>query len=189
VAGSSGSGTGGAGGAGGTAVTVVDASTSSDASPVVFDASDCNCVPLAIRWGNNGGNARYTEESEVSPCKTYTRARDNGGNALPITCKQDLLACGSNSIGIGDLTGALRNADVQQALRSAPVLYGTDPRPVDGTVLRVVIASAVVDVGGPCGGGGACKPIPPGVAALAQVLSLLDKQELAKPPCSTTFPQ
>lgn len=101
---------------------------------------------------------------------------------------QDLLACGSNSIGIGDVTAALRNADVQQAIRSAPVLYGGDPRPVDGTVFRVVIAGAVVDVGSPCAGGAGCKPIPPGIAALAKMLSLLDMQELGKPPCSTTFP-
>ena len=157
---------------GGAAVTIVDASTPSDSGPVIYDASDCNCLPVSLHWGNNGGNARYVEDSAVAPCKTYSRMRDYMANAPPTTCKQELLACGSNSIGIGDLTGALRNADVQQAVRSAPVLYGGDPRPVDGTVLRVTIGGAVIDIGTPCAGGGACKAIPPGVAALGQVLAL-----------------
>ena len=69
------------------------------------------------------------------------------------------------------------------------MLYGSDPRAFDGTVLRVVIGGAVVEIETPCAGAGACKPIPPGLTALAEVLSLLDKQELSKPPCSTTFPQ
>jgi hypothetical protein len=169
-------------------VPVVDASTPRDGSAVIFDASDCNCVPAAVHWGSNGGNGLFSDSSEVSPCKTYTHMRESRGNAAPLTCKQELLACGSNSIGIGDLMAALRNADVQQALRSAPVLYGSDPRPVDGTVLRVEVGGAVVDVGGPCSGGAGCKAIPPGVAALAELFSALDRQELGKSPCSTTFP-
>jgi hypothetical protein len=169
-------------------VSVVDASTPRDGSAVSFDASDCNCVPASVRWGNNGGLVLYTDTSEVSACRTYTHMRDYNGNAPPQTCTQELLACGSNSIGIGDLTAALRNAEVQQAVRSAPVLYGRDTRPVDGTVLRIVIGGAVVEMGSPCAGGVGCKAIPPGVATLAEVLSMLDNQELGKPPCSTTFP-
>jgi hypothetical protein len=114
--------------------------------------------------------------------------RDNLGNAAPITCKQDLLGCGVDSIGIGDVTLALRNADVQRAIAAAPVLYGGDTRPVDGTVLRVTIGTAVVEIGNPCTGAAGCKAIPPGVAAFADVLSHLDKQQLGRPPCSTTFP-
>ena len=105
-----------------------------------------------------------------------------------MTCSQELMACGSNSIGIGDVTAALRNSDVQQAVRAAPILYGVDPRAYDGTLLRVVIAGAVIQIGAACpAAGGACKAVPPGVAALGQLLELLDTEELGKPPCSTTF--
>ena len=76
-----------------------------DASPVVFDASDCNCVPGTVLWGHNGGNVRYIDTSEVSPCKTYSHMRDYQANAPPVTCKRELLGCGVDSIGIGDLTG------------------------------------------------------------------------------------
>ena len=173
---------------GGSEVTIVDASTPREGGVVTFDASDCNCLPVTIRWGREGGRVLYTDTSQVSPCKTYSHERDNMANAPPITCSQELMACGSNSIGIGDVTAALRNSDVQQAIRAAPILYGADPRAYDGALLRVVIAGAVIEIGAACpAAASGCKAIPPGVAELGQLLESLDMEELGRPPCSTTF--
>jgi len=97
------------------------------------------------------------------------------------------LPCGSGALGIGDITGALANADVQSALRVAPVLYGRDLRPVDGTVFRVTVGGQTIDVGAACESLAGCRPIPRGVAALVEVLRSLDRQELGKLACSGVF--
>src|SRR5437868_6866803 len=52
----------GTGGAGGTTVPIFDASAPVDGGTVLNDASDCNCLPVTLHWGNNGGNVRYTDD-------------------------------------------------------------------------------------------------------------------------------
>jgi hypothetical protein len=80
------------------------------------------------------------------------------------------------------------NADVQEAIAAAPVVYGVDSRPVDGVLLRIEIGSAIVDVGSPCEpSSSACTEIPTGVAALQDGLeALFAQQHDVVPTCLNT---
>jgi hypothetical protein len=131
----------------------------------------------------------YQDLSTVTPCNTYLHERDFFRQERPsLSCTQELLGCGSASLGTTDITGALANSDVQAALKAAPILYGRDLRPVDGTVFRITVGgSKTIDVGTPCSTLQGCAAIPRGVAALVELLRALDEQELGRAPCSTIF--
>jgi len=90
-------------------------------------------------------------------------------------------------IGPGDVMRAIDNADVRAAIAAAPVLYGNDPRPADGQVMRIEIGSAIIEVGGACRAVD-CKPVPAGVSSLAEMLKAVTKQQLSRSPCNMTFP-
>ena len=63
------------------------------------------------------------------------------------------------------------------------MLYGSDPRPVDGPVRLIEIEGAQVLVGGPCEPPHSC-PIPEGVAALSAVIDdLIAQQQAGEPSC------
>lgn len=90
--------------------------------------------------------------------------------------------------GVSDVLQALQNPDVQAALAQGHVLFGTDPRPVDGTVLEIVArADTSLEVGGPCSGGASCSAIPAGVSALAELLRAIDDEQLQLEPCRSVF--
>jgi hypothetical protein len=169
-----------------------------DATPTPSDAPSCEyCFLHALSWGYTGGEVAFVETSTLGSCVSYTYSRTPVGSSTPqtLTCSTDISNC--TSISIRDVDGALANADVVAALASKTLLYGSDSRPCDGAVLDIRVDGAEVEVGGECGPGdagagcglpGACTPVPPGLRALATLLTQLDKQELAVPPCSTTFP-
>jgi hypothetical protein len=65
------------------------------------------------------------------------------------------------------------------------VLYGTDPRPVDGAVLQVEIDGRRIEIGGPCAGTAGCLPIPSGVAALGlELTAITDQIRATEPSCA-----
>jgi hypothetical protein len=99
---------------------------------------------------------------------------------------QDISDC-TGIVSAGDVTSAIAHADVQAAIAAAPVLYGEDPRPYDGQVLRIQVRSAVIDVGVPCRNS-PCKPIPAGVQNLGTLLQTMTKEQLAREPCKSIFP-
>jgi hypothetical protein len=141
-----------------------------------------------LSWGPNGGLVSQQDRSDVTPCRTYAHEREFFRQERPtLSCKQELLPCGSGALGIGDVTAALAHADVQAALAVAPVLYGLDLRPVDGTVFRITVAGKIIEVGDDCGGQTGCRDVPTGVASLVSVLRSVDEQELHKAPCSGVF--
>jgi hypothetical protein len=156
-----------------------DISCRIDAGP-----STCDCLRTEFSWGSNGGLVAQQDLSTVIPCQTYAHERQFFRTEQPsLACKTELLGCGADSLGIGDINAALNNSDVQAAIKAAPVVYGRDLRPVDGTVFRITINGKTIDVGSACRAAD-CKTIPAGVTALMQVLQAIDKQELAKPACS-----
>ena len=164
--GSGGSGGTGTGGAGGT--------------------SRCGCSTSSIQWWMDGGLAPLRDVSEFHPCQTFVLTRlaltDPPG---PRACKQELGDC-TNALGALDVNAAVAHPDVQRAIAAAPVTYGEDTRPVDGQVMAIQFA-ARIEVGNPCSSA-TCKPIPPGVDALAKLLRNLTNQELARGACRMTFP-
>jgi hypothetical protein len=103
-------------------------------------------------------------------------------------CKQELSDCSTNAISAWDLNPAIAHPDVQSAIAARRVLYGEDPRPVDGQVMAIEIGvGSRIEVGNPCRSA-PCLPIPPGVGALADLLAALTTQELARGSCRMTFP-
>ena len=180
-AGSAGAGTGGSAGSAGSG-------TGGTAGTTPGDGGTCGCVAGHIGWGNDGGHVVYRDTSALEVCNLFVHQREPVITAPPTrSCEQPITDC-AGAVGPGDVTRAIADADVKAAIAAAPVLYGEDPRAYDGQVLRIQIGSAIVEVGVPCRTVPNCKPIPAGVDALAKLLQAVTKQELARPPCSTTFP-
>jgi hypothetical protein len=186
---------------GGTSSTTAAASDSgtpgTDASSQVGDggiASDAlvdvnvpctDCVTGTLSWGDDGGRVAYQDESSLATCRAFQRKRLLNTDGGSFTCGTEIGACGAGPVAVGDVESALGHPDVIAAFASTTVVYGTDSRPVDGTVLRITRNGKSIDVGEACGASSApaCVEIPPGVAALVSTLRALDAQELAKPAC------
>ncbi len=163
-----------------------------DAAPdATSDGGSCSaCIAAELSWGNTGGLVASSRASKVSPCRTYTLTEtDFSAGGTTTTCSNDV-PCGSaaDAITIDDVNAALADADVVAAFAAAPVTYGVDMRPVDGSVFQVSQSGATFVVGSPCGSAGSCTPIPAGVQALVDLLRALDAERLAEPDCSTVFP-
>lgn len=164
----------------------VDARTVSDAG-----APDCTtCFTETLVWGLNGGLRAFEDVSELAPCAHYTYRRqpylDPGAEEL--SCERDLVAC-NQVASTGAVMSALGHADVQRALAESPVLYGTDPRAVDGTVFRMQLGDRMIEVGGSCEGAPpTCIPAPSGVEMLVELLQDVDAAMLATEECAV-FPR
>lgn len=142
------------------------------------------CIDRALTWSQNGGNGLYQDIHTLTPCATFSLERmgrrDPGADE---SCENEVAA--SAAVTVDDIDAALADADVQAAIADAPVLYGRDARPFDGTVFRIEIGSAVIDVGWECESEPGCPPIPAGVAALQNALEALTEQQRALPDCDS----
>lgn len=184
--GTGGTGTGGSGGSGGPAGSGGSGGVAGTGGTSVTDGG-CGCVTRPVRWGSNGGRVAFTDASTLDVCRTFLHERTPTSPSPPvISCKQELGTCA----GVGsasDVAQAIADADVQAAIRAAPVVYGEDTRPVDGAVFRIQIGDALIEVGTRCAST-ACKPVPPGVDILVSLLQTITKQELSRSPCKDAFP-
>jgi hypothetical protein len=152
----------------------------------------CNdCLGDTLLWYSDGGEVAYTGHSQISACRTYTHERIPSDPKVPtLACTTQVGDCGSKPVSVREIEAALAHPDVVAALSSETSLYGSDPRGCDGTVLRVQVGTKLLEIGddcsqaGNCGGSHACTPVTTGLQALADVLSLVDKQELEKVECS-----
>jgi len=146
--------------------------------------SSCGCTSTALSWGPNGGFVAWQDTSSLTPCRTYQRTRTSYISDRPdLKCTAEL-PCNDAAIGPEDIQRLLAHADVQAALKAAPVLYGGDPRPVDGTVLRIDIGGKIIDVGSACSTLAGCRAIPAGVEALRRALLSIDETGLRQPSCA-----
>jgi hypothetical protein len=151
------------------------------------DAGGCGCTSTALKWGPNGGLVAYQDQSTLSPCRTYTRTRTSYLSERPdVTCSVEL-PCQDTGVGPEHVQRLLAHPDVQAALKAAPVLYGRDMRPVDGTVFRIDIGGKIIDVGTACSAAAGCRPIPAGVEALRRGLTGIDALGLRQRECASVF--
>jgi hypothetical protein len=157
----------------------LDGGASTDAGAVT-DGGCSRCVPGPVHWGQNGGNAAYYDESELSACHHYLHRRTTISPTQSVTtCDAETDACAAQSIA-----EALATAQVQTALANQ-TLFGGDPRPSDGQVFEVSVEDGgLFDVGyctsGDCGVNGSLK-------LLVDALKALEADELAREPCKSTF--
>jgi hypothetical protein len=170
-----------------------------DAGPdyaFVVDAGAC-ALSANLTFGRDGGNALYSDVNRLT-ATAFTITRDysmRGGNpdgAMSATCSPALPACGSTgAVTLGTLNADLANADVQAAWglpQSSVPLFGSDPRPVDGTVYSIALDDGrKVLVGQQCASPAmsSCRSIPDGLVQLVQDLQKLAAAMLADPACKS----
>lgn len=149
--------------------------------PLDASGSVQGCVDRALSWGPNGGNVAYQDRFSLEPCNGFRAERmgrrDPGAAA---SCENEVDP--SADITADDVDVALAHVDVQAAIAAAPVLYGVDARPVDGTVFRIEIGKAAIELGSPCSAA-SCRQIPAGLAALRALLNDLTTQQLGLDGC------
>lgn len=180
-------GSGSSGGQGGHEGAAGDAADGGDDAGV---AACGPCVDGSLSWGDIGGLVANTQRSTLDSCNTYHRTRTPAGRGASdmLDCQRSLPCMGSGLHGVSDVLQALQSADVQAALAQGHVLFGSDPRPVDGTVLEIVARpNTSIEVGGSCSGGASCSAIPAGVSALAELLRAIDDEQLHLEPCRSMF--
>lgn len=148
------------------------------------------CFTEVLAWGMNGGLAAWEDVSEVAPCARYKHRRRPALDPAfeEVSCERDIVAC-NQFVSTGAIMSALGDADVQSALAESPVLYGTEPRGVDGQLFRVTLADKMIEVGGSCEGAPPnCIPAPPGVTQLVELLQDIDEAMLMTEECAD-FPR
>jgi hypothetical protein len=130
-------------------------------------------------FGDDGGFRAYAEESTLSPPRTHTLERVDfarGGDAK-VACTRGVPCTSATMVTVPAVEAAIANADVQAALaKPAGMVYGTDSRPVDGTVFKFTRGDRYFFVGG----GNA---VPAGLRALETLLRTLQGETRATPAC------
>lgn len=138
------------------------------------------CPVTALEWKSNGGMVAFRYVHQLASCQHYTLSKAPNGGAASVLCALDLSASDANLVAA---LAALAGADVQQALSTTPTVYGTDPRPVDGTVLEVTADGKSVLIGGDCNGATGCTAIPAGLKTLRDNLGPLGQAMIARTEC------
>ncbi len=138
------------------------------------DAGRCplNCVRTVVTWGSEGGDVASRRSHQVSECGRVARSDHDFTTGARTVCVAyvDTLECEL----VAQVADLLTDDDVRAARAAAPIVYGIDSRPVDGTVFRIAVQGVseeeVIDIGDPCGGAPSCEDAPPGVLALREAL-------------------
>lgn len=153
------------------------------------------CLTETVSWGPNGGLVVSSDASSLAACRTFRHTRTPSGSSVPSKeCSVEIGGCDAEPIAVHEVEIALAHPDVVAALAGSTSLYGTDPRPCDGTVLSISVGERGFFVGGACGAGEgcfageSCVPIPAGVSALADLLGKLEQQSLKVGECAQVFP-
>lgn len=158
--------------------------------------SDVACTPMlstTVRFGLDGGKVVYVDRFTLAPPLSFSAERRSGATVMAM-CSTTLPGCNTaDAVDVGELNAAVSARDVQSALgfaRGMPsmeVVYGTDPRPADGTVFAIEIDGARLLVGSPCRDGmmTGCLAVPVGVQRLVDVLTALRDQELLRDACAS----
>jgi hypothetical protein len=144
------------------------------------------CTEHVIRWGSDGGLVASRTLFVLEPCARF-RAFTMTSGQPDATMICDNVVPEDHPITGAGIDALIAGEDVQNAIADAPVVLGIDARPVDGTLTRIEIDGAILDVGEPCDGADDCTEIPPGVRALATTLqNLVGQQHDVSPTCMNT---
>ena len=147
-----------------------------------------------LTFGQDGGNAIYWDSNRLT-ASTFTITRDYSSRAgrdgaATAICSPSLPACGTpNAVSVATINADLADPEVQGlwSLPQDPLpIFGTDARPVDGTVYSIALDDGrKVLVGGQCASPAmsSCRYIPAGLVSLTQDLKNLATAMLADPAC------
>lgn len=157
-----------------------------DAPPPPTDVACTAALAGTVRFGMVGGLVAETDTFTLTPPLVF-RAERRG--ATTTSCQTMVPGCNTaDMVDVGEVNAALAARDVQAAFGTARggtmLVYGNDPRPIDGQVFSVSLDGAEVIVGAPCRTGGmGCLEIPIGIQRLVDVLTGLRDQELLRAAC------
>jgi hypothetical protein len=157
-------------------------------APAPSDVACTATLAGTVRFGMVGGLVATSETFTLTPPLAF-RAERRGATGMTTSCQTSVPGCNTTDmVDVGEVNAALSARDVQTAFGMARggmmLVYGVDPRPMDGQVFSVALDGAEVIVGGPCRtGGGGCLEIPIGLQRLVDVLTGLRDQELLRPAC------
>src|SRR6185295_6899557 len=99
-------------------------------------------------------------------------------NSLPVECRREIACSDPQAVDMADIQAALQHPDVVAALGMTPnPFYGTDTRPVDGSVF---IFTRDDQHGFTAGSG----DIPAGIRALTNLLHTLQDETIASDACA-----
>lgn len=146
------------------------------------DAGDsCHgCVSGTVGWGYTGGLVRWSDSSSLSACRTYLHRRDIYSPMGTQSCQADLQTC--PGFDVARIATLLADPVITAAL-SNHTLYGTDTRPVDGSVFEVTFGPGTFDIGS-CDST-ECRPAQ--VKELQTLLEALDQNQLSVEPCKSNI--
>jgi hypothetical protein len=149
-------------------------------------------LDTTYEFGPNGGLVAYVVRASLMANGAFSYTQKDVRSdvtELPASCDPALPACGTTTaIDIADIAADLADVDVQAGFAATtPPIYGRDSRPADGQVFEIKRATGgTLFVGDECPSPilSSCRPIPPGIAKLADDLRTLIKQQTADPSCS-----
>lgn len=153
----------------------------------------CDSVTGAYDYGDVGGMVAWSSRAYLLGGAKYRYERTyyiNPHVAVRSCSPQIPLCTASARVTPPAINEAFAHPDVQRAFTfRTPVFYGRDARPVDGTAFEVKRTSDGRSflIGRPCSTPPVveqrCLEIPPGLAALRELLVKLDQQQLGEPQC------
>jgi hypothetical protein len=162
-------GSGGKGAAGGTA----------GSGGAIAGAGGACAFDATYTFHDDGGLRLYADSSKLTPPRTHAVTRTPAGGGAGAACMRDIPCVSASGVGVADIEAAIASSDVQAALaKPKGALYGTDTRPVDGTVW---IFERDDGRDFTVGSGNA---VPAGLRALETLLKQLETETLAAPECA-----
>jgi hypothetical protein len=139
-------------------------------------------LETSYRFFDDGGLRAFYDDSRIAPPRTHTLTRKNMTNNTTVECGYEIPCDPGNAVDLPSIQKAIAHPDVQEALAKAmQPHYGSDPRPVDGTVWVFERADGR---GFSLGGGN----VPAGLRALETVLRKLTTETRAAPQCAALRP-
>jgi hypothetical protein len=162
---------------------------------LVTDTGPVSCTLSSnLTFGHDGGMVIYQDRNRLTAStftitRTYMRGMGADG-ATVSTCSPKLPACGAAGVvSVATINADLADPDVQAAFKTAladGTLYGSDPRPADGTVYSIALDDGrTLLVGGQCASPAmsSCRTIPAGLVRLTEDLMSLAAAMAADPAC------
>lgn len=137
----------------------------------------CECLLWSISWRRDGGLLPSQATSFVEPCGSFWQEVQPWDEPSGRSCRSPLATGCDVALGVADINRALQHPDMRAALAAAPVLYGGDPRALDGQVDQVQVDGKVIEIGISCDD--PMCDIPPGVENFRNILDAVAEQELA----------
>jgi hypothetical protein len=139
-------------------------------------------LETAYRFFDDGGLRAFYDDSRIAPPRTHTLTRKNMSASTIVDCSYEIPCSPGSAVDLPAIQKAIGHPDVQEALAKATrPHYGSDPRPVDGTVWVFERADGR---GFSLGGGN----VPAGLRALETVLRQLTTETRAAPQCAALRP-